>query len=161
MTHQPPPPEPERYDPLTAPPVFDQSYSGPGYGSEPTPQPQQYQLYDQTPEPQYPPVQYPPTVTPHTVPYYPPPREWRNNMGVAALVLGIISLATSCLILGIPAIVCGSIGLGRVRRGEANNRGMAMGGLILGAISTVVMVGVTIVLIIAFSLDAGTTTRYY
>ena len=54
----------------------------------------------------------------------------RNGLGMAALVIAIIGLL-SCftiaggVVLGIAAVVMGFIGQGRVKRGEANNGGVA------------------------------------
>ena len=73
----------------------------------------------------------------------------RNGLGVAALVLGIVGLVGGFIIpfsgLGsILAIIFGAIGLKRVKRGEANNRGMALWGMWLGiagvALSFIVVV---------------------
>ncbi|MFJ1591529.1 DUF4190 domain-containing protein [Kitasatospora albolonga] len=66
-----------------------------------------------------------------------------NGLGIAAMVLGIISVVGFCLygvniILGILALIFGLIGLGRAKRGEATNRGMAVAGIILGAVGMVV-----------------------
>lgn len=66
-----------------------------------------------------------------------------NGMGVAALVLGIISVVGFCLyglsiLLGVLALIFGIIGRRRVRRGEANNAGMALAGIILGSIGAVI-----------------------
>ncbi|MCX5143264.1 MULTISPECIES: DUF4190 domain-containing protein [unclassified Streptomyces] len=62
-----------------------------------------------------------------------------NGMGIASLVLGIISVALFCMyglgvILGVLALIFGLIGRGRVKRGEANNSGVALAGVILGSI---------------------------
>ena len=63
----------------------------------------------------------------------------RNGLGIAALVLGILGLLTSIFVvggvLGLVAIVLGVMGLGRVKRGEATNRGMAIAGIVLGALA--------------------------
>ena len=64
----------------------------------------------------------------------------RNGMGVAALVVGVVALVLAALVLffpiaavlGIVAIILGAIGLGRVSRGEADNRGQALAGLLTG-----------------------------
>lgn len=61
-----------------------------------------------------------------------------NGMGTTALVLGIISAAVFCLwpvaiLLGVLALIFGLIGRGKVRRGEANNGGQALAGVICGA----------------------------
>ena len=76
----------------------------------------------------------------------PPPRVARNGLGVAALVLGILSLVFMVLfppvgvVVGILAVVFGILGVRRVRRGEATNRGRAMAGAITGGIGLVVSV---------------------
>ncbi|MFJ7060362.1 DUF4190 domain-containing protein [Streptomyces griseobrunneus] len=66
-----------------------------------------------------------------------------NGLGTAALVLGIISVVGFCMygvniILGILALIFGIIGLGRAKRGEATNRGMAIAGIITGSIGIVI-----------------------
>ncbi|MEU2249454.1 DUF4190 domain-containing protein [Streptomyces sp. NPDC019224] len=66
-----------------------------------------------------------------------------NGMGVAALVLGILATVGFCMyglgvILGILALVFGVIGRGRARRGEADNGGVALAGIILGSVGIVV-----------------------
>ena len=92
--------------------------------------------------PQYPP---PPPLPPEAYPTYTggqgyeyggygaPPVRRRNGMGVAALVLGIVGFVLGpCSIL---AIVFGRIGLNRVARGEATNRGVAQAGFVLGIVT--------------------------
>ncbi|MGW6021859.1 DUF4190 domain-containing protein [Streptomyces sp. NPDC055099] len=76
-----------------------------------------------------------------------------NGMGVAGLVLGIVSAAVFCLwplaiVLGILAIIFGAIGRGRARRGEATNPGQALAGIICGAAGIVLGVALLIVLIV-------------
>lgn len=66
----------------------------------------------------------------------------RNGLGVAALIVGIIALIGSFtvvggVVLGIAAIVLGVLGRGRVKKGEADNGGMAIAGIVLGAIALV------------------------
>ncbi|CAM5353939.1 hypothetical protein STANM337S_01313 [Streptomyces tanashiensis] len=66
-----------------------------------------------------------------------------NGMGTTTMVLGIIAVAGFCMyglgvILGILALIFGIIGLKKVGRGEATNRGMALAGVVLGAIGTLV-----------------------
>lgn len=63
----------------------------------------------------------------------------RNGFGVTAMVLGIVGLV-SCyfgLILGPLAIIFGALGLKRCNSGEATNRAMALSGVILGGIATI------------------------
>ncbi len=79
----------------------------------------------------------------------------KNGLGVAALVLGLVGLLGGFIIpfsgLGsILAIIFGAIGLKRVKRGEATNRGMALWGMWLGiagvALSFIVVVVIGILL---------------
>lgn len=83
--------------------------------------------------------QYPPS------PYGPPPvaPAPRNGFGITALVLAIIGVLFGlipltgflALILGLLAVLFGLLGLGRVRRREANNRGLTIAGTVLGVIA--------------------------
>ncbi|MGN9761305.1 DUF4190 domain-containing protein [Streptomyces sp. SD31] len=78
-----------------------------------------------------------------------------NGMGTAGLVLGIISAAIFCLwpvaiILGVLALIFGSIGRGKARRGEATNPGQALAGMICGAAGVVLGLGM-VALVIATS----------
>ncbi len=82
---------------------------------------------------------------PGQVPYGYPGYGWpgfqpmpSNGLGTAGLVLGIISAAVFCLwpvaiILGVLALIFGTIGRGKARRGEATNPGQALAGIICGA----------------------------
>lgn len=76
-----------------------------------------------------------------------------NGMGVTALVLGIIAAAVFCLwplaiVLGVLAIIFGSIGRGRAKRGEATNPGQALAGIICGIAGIVLGVALLVVLIV-------------
>ena len=76
----------------------------------------------------------------------------RNGMGVAALVTGVVALVLAILvlffpiaaILGILAIIFGLIGMGRASRGEADNRGQAIAGLITGLLALIVAIVFTV-----------------
>jgi Flp pilus assembly pilin Flp len=74
------------------------------------------------------------------------PTGHRNGIGTAALVVGVVALLTSWLILGgllgIVAVILGVIGLGRVKRREASNRGSAIAGVVLGVLSALVAVAI-------------------
>jgi hypothetical protein len=78
----------------------------------------------------------------------------RNGMGVAALVVGIVALLLSWFpgagLLGVVAIILGVVGLGRVRKRIATNRGMSIAGIVLGAIATVIGIVVLIGTIFIF-----------
>jgi hypothetical protein len=83
--------------------------------------------------------------------YSHPPRQpvgttpYRNGMGTAALVVGVVALVLAVLliffpiafVLGVLAIIFGVVGMRRVTRGEANNRGYAVAGLTCGVIAVV------------------------
>lgn len=95
--------------------------------------------------------------SPHGSPAYDapggPPQGTSNGTGTAALVLGILGLLTSWLVigglLGLVAIVLGVIAMGKVRRNEASNRGSAIAGIVLGALS-ILIAGALIALGAAF-----------
>lgn len=82
------------------------------------------------------------------------PQVMRNGLGTAALILGIIGTVSGFMpflfwlagILGVIALILGLVGKGRVKRGEANNKGVALTGAILGLASLVLsVVGIVIV----------------
>ncbi|QKW52689.1 DUF4190 domain-containing protein [Streptomyces buecherae] len=67
---------------------------------------------------------------------------WRPNnaQGTAALVLGIVGLVLFFsivfgIVLGTLAIIFGALGRGKARRGEANNGGAALAGIITGIVA--------------------------
>lgn len=72
-----------------------------------------------------------------------------NGMGTAAMVLGILAVCLFCvygipsLILGTLALIFGIIGRKRAGRGEADNAGQALAGVILGSIG--IAIGVLII----------------
>jgi Domain of unknown function (DUF4190) len=98
------------------------------------------------PQPGPPPGQGPPAGYPAAA------RPRRNGVGTTALVLGVVSLVLVVLLLfaplgaflGLLAVVFGILGVVRVNRGEADNRGQAVTGLITGAIALLVGVVLTV-----------------
>ncbi|MBY8841468.1 DUF4190 domain-containing protein [Streptomyces sp. SP2-10] len=75
-----------------------------------------------------------------------------NGMGTAALVLGILSSAGFLLwpiaiVLGILAVIFGAVGRAKARRGEANNPGVALAGLICGGAGIVLALAFFIVIV--------------
>ncbi|MFF0272994.1 DUF4190 domain-containing protein [Streptomyces sp. NPDC004330] len=101
---------------------------------------------------------------------YPGQTGWQqspsNGMGIASMVLGIIAVAGFCLwglgaILGILALIFGIIGVKKCSRGEATNRGMAVTGIVLGAIGTVVSAVFLGFIIWAASQDSGSFDSGY
>jgi len=86
---------------------------------------------------------YPPPPMPYGDYYQSAPAAPKNGLGIAALVVAIIALLGSFSIIGgilggIVAVILGVIGRGRAKRGEANNGGVALAGVILGVISIIV-----------------------
>jgi hypothetical protein len=82
-------------------------------------------------------------------PYYsypPTPVETKNGLGIASLVIAIIGLLSVwvpivnivSIVLGLIAVVIGFLGRGRVKRRIANNGGVAVAGIVLGALAIVV-----------------------
>lgn len=60
----------------------------------------------------------------------------RNGFGIAALVLGVVSICGFTLVVPpVLAIVFGFLGRGRAKRGEATNKGMATAGAVLGVVT--------------------------
>ena len=69
----------------------------------------------------------------------------RNGLGIAALVTAIVAVISSFTIfggiaLGVVAVILGVIAKGRVKRGEADNGGVALAGILLGVAAIVVSV---------------------
>ncbi|MET9969321.1 DUF4190 domain-containing protein [Streptomyces sp. NPDC006356] len=105
-------------------------------------------------------------------PGYPPGYGWpgmpmqpQNGMGVAALVLGILSCCLFCLygvvsiVLGILAVVFGIKGRRKAERGEATNHGQAQAGLITGIIGLVL--GILMIVLIAIGITAAINSDDY
>lgn len=78
------------------------------------------------------------------------PSSYRNGMGTAALVVGVVALVLAALliffpiafILGILAVIFGALGIRRADRDEANNKGHAIAGLVCGAVAFVLAVSI-------------------
>ena len=67
----------------------------------------------------------------------------KNGLGIAALVLGILALITSWsivggILFGLAAIVLGFLARGKVKRGEDDNGGMAIAGIVLGILGLLI-----------------------
>jgi len=138
MTEPPESPEYSGTPPSTPPPAGPPQYPyayPPGPPGSPLP-------------PGTPPGPYPGAYPPPPMPYgdyYPgaPVAPPRNGLGVAALVLAIVALVASCsvvggLILGLAAVILGVLARGRVKRGEANNGGIALTGIVLGTLAALI-----------------------
>jgi hypothetical protein len=80
--------------------------------------------------------------------YYRPYVPQQNGMGVAGFTLGVIGLVFSFIpLIGVvawPLVVLGvilsGVGLGKARRGEANNLGLAVAGLVTSLIGLVLCI---------------------
>lgn len=84
------------------------------------------------------PYGYPPP-TPSYAYGYAPGYQPDNGMGTAALVLGIIGALLFWFIgvswiLAALAIIFGILGIGKANRGEADNKGMAVAGVVCGSL---------------------------
>lgn len=80
------------------------------------------------------------------------PSSYRNGMGTAALVVGVVALVLAVLliffpiafVLGILAVIFGAFGIRRADQGEANNKGHALAGLVCGALAFVLAISIAI-----------------
>ena len=105
-----------------------------------------------------------PGVNPYVAPqhqgYTQPPAYQKSGRGGLVLALGILSLTTSCFILGIIAWVMGNNDLADMDAGVMNptERGLTNAGRIIGMISTILaIIGIGFFILI-IALSAATTT---
>jgi hypothetical protein len=120
--------------------------------------------------PQYPPQggQYPPQGGYYPPPppqpyanYEQPPAAPKNGLGIAALITAIVSLPAALsvvggFILGIAAVVMGFMGHSRAKKGEATNGGVAIAGIVLGALGIILSIGAIALYVFVFSKVGGT-----
>ncbi|GAB2478419.1 hypothetical protein GCM10027063_19840 [Promicromonospora xylanilytica] len=87
----------------------------------------------------------------------------KNDLGVWSLVTGILSYVFCPLLLGIAAIITGTMSRRAADEGLANNRGMGTAGLILGWINVALslLAIVFFVIAIAAGLFAGGVGNFY
>jgi hypothetical protein len=78
----------------------------------------------------------------------------KNNLGVWALITGILSFVLCPLLLGIAAIITGTMSRKAADQGLANNRGMGTAGLILGWVNVALTVVGIVLLIILLAAGA-------
>lgn len=154
-----PPPQPEQPaqgqpgEP-TPPQQPQQPYAAPG---QPYGQPYAQQQYAQPGQPQYPQQQYaqqppqgqpqqpyaqPYPAQPYAAPAGPIAGREKNWMGTTSLVLSLLGLVTG--ITAIAGIVFGHLSLSAAKRGEADNRGQGLAGLIIGYVLLVLGILATI-----------------
>ncbi|MGW8330757.1 DUF4190 domain-containing protein [Streptomyces sp. NPDC055897] len=137
-----------------------QQAPGPGFGA-PTPPPAPGQAapgsYGYPAYPQQPGQGYPgyPGQPAYGYPGFTGITPPQNGFGTAAMVLGIVACASmictwgvSGIVLGTLALIFGLLAKGRVRRGEANNRGQALAGVIMGIVGIVVGIAILVLMIV-------------
>jgi hypothetical protein len=133
MTETPDPNKPET--------PYQGGYSGGGY--PPPPPPGAYQGGYPPPPPQPYSGGYPGYPGPDGMGGYgQPPVAPKNGLGIAALVVGILSLPAVLtvfggFVLGLVAIVLGVIGYRRAKKGAATNGGIAIAGAVIGLLGIV------------------------
>src|SRR5690606_21450653 len=73
-----------------------------------------------------------------------------DGMSIAALVVGIVSLASCMIFLGPVAVGLGIVGMRRTAQNGTRGRGMAVAGLVMGVLTSLA----TIVVVIAIVVDS-------
>ena len=103
----------------------------------------------------------PPPQQPYYGGYQPPPTGPKNGLGIAALVLAIVGLVFCWsvfggVVLGVIAVILGIVGFGRAKRGQATNTGVAIAGVVLGALAVIVSLAFIPIWMGVFSEVGGT-----
>ena len=74
-----------------------------------------------------------------------PVRTLPKGLAIASLILGILGVLTAFFLLGgllgLVAVILGFVALGKIKRGEADGRGMAIGGIVTGGIALLLTIG--------------------
>ncbi|PPK93909.1 uncharacterized protein DUF4190 [Kineococcus xinjiangensis] len=87
----------------------------------------------------------------------------KNGLGIAALVLGILGLLGAWVpliglvggFLGLLAVILGIIGRNRAKKGQATNGGMALVGIITGALALILSIAVSVYAVQQFNQQGG------
>lgn len=88
----------------------------------------------------------------------PPPPPRSNGLAIGSLIAGIVSIPAMCcggwpgLIIGIAALILGVLGLRKARTGLAGQRGLAITGIVLGLIGTILSI-IMLALVASFGPD--------
>ena len=103
----------------------------------------------------------PPPQQPYYGGYQPLPTGPKNGLGIAALVLAIVGLVFCWsvfggVVLGVVAVILGIVGFGRAKRGQATNTGVAIAGIVLGALAVIVSLAFIPIWMGVFSEVGGT-----
>jgi hypothetical protein len=137
MPAYPDPYNPQQPQQPTSGQPYGDPYAPPQYGTPQYPGQPPYQG-----QPPYPGQPYPGGG--YSVPVMPgPPTGQNNTLGLLAMIFGIVSipLGFCCGIFGVAmggaGIVLGILGLRKANQGQATNRGMALTGIICGAIGVI------------------------
>ncbi|QFR03026.1 DUF4190 domain-containing protein [Streptomyces phaeolivaceus] len=169
------PPVPNAPHASYPPPVAGPAYATPTPGSAVPPPPigpegpgqvpygyPQYPSYPGAHAHAHPGVGYPAPGGHAWAPMAPPPS---NGMGIAAMVLGICAAVLFCLwplaiLLGIMAVIFGSIGRVKVSKGEATNPGHALAGIICGVVGILLGIGFIVFIVMASSSEDSDTDPF-
>ncbi len=86
--------------------------------------------------------------------------EKQNGLGTASLVLGIISIVAILTVLGgilfgLIGAILGFIGRGRAKRGEADNGGIALAGILTSLFGLVASVALIVIGVVFLADDFG------
>jgi hypothetical protein len=155
-TNTPGGPSPSPYDPSGS---GQQQPQQPASPYEPGQAPQQ----PAPPYQQQSPYQQQPAATPYpAAPGYPAQYGGqpfpKNDLGVWALVLGIVSIVMCGFVAGIPAVIVGGKARQAVRNGEADNDGLALGGIITGWVGiglSVLIIAIYVIMFAAIGASGG------
>ena len=88
-----------------------------------------------------------------------------SGMAITALILGIISIIGGFFLIGgylfgIPAIIVGAIASSKAKKGRAQGRGLAIGGIVTGVIGLLISIAFTVVTVFLFqAADFGSLTE--
>lgn len=150
-------------------PAPGQAYGTEPYGAQPYgAQPYGAQPYGAQPQGAQPYAGQPYGSAPYGAPYpgYPGYAQVypRNDLGIWSLVLALAGIVLGfTLLTGIPAVILGRRARQAVARGEANNDGIAVAGIVIGWIATALgaLLAVLFIGAIVFGIFASTTGRTY
>jgi Domain of unknown function (DUF4190) len=171
-TTPPPPAQDPWAQPATASPPARDPWAQPGatqdpWAQQPGRQAGPYSAPGTPPWPQQPFQQaggYPPgqgSYGPYQPQYFGPGIPRNNPCAIAALICGIGQFVLGLLVVGnillaIPAIICGSIGLRQIARRGERGRGLAIAGLVLGILG--VLYFLVVVVLVAVNVHTGSST---
>ena len=103
----------------------------------------------------------PATAAPPPLPTPPVGASKTIGLAITSLVLGILSITCFSILTGIPAIICGILALNRINKsgGRLRGQGQAIGGLVTGGVSLLMIPIMAAMLLPAFSAAREKTRR--